>query len=59
MTMKTKELLKRFETVMAAGVAEAGEFETARQIANEDRNRKDERPSNIKRPTARKEMRAD
>lgn len=53
-----KTLLKKFETVMvAASFAEAGEFETARRIANEDRIRKSDRPA--QRPEARKEMRAD
>lgn len=53
-----KTLLKKFETVMvAASFAEAGEFETARRIANEDRIRKIDRPA--QRPTARKELRAD
>ncbi len=55
-----KTLMKKFETVMvAASFAEAGEFETARQIINEDR--KNDRPSqyDYKRPAARKELRAD
>lgn len=55
-----KTLLKKFEkTMVAAAFAEAGEFETARQIMNEDRVRKQDRPSQHQRPTARKEMRAD
>ncbi len=57
-----KTLLKRFETTMvAAAFAEAGEFETARQIMNEDRPRKNDRPSarDFKRPAERKELRAD
>jgi hypothetical protein len=57
-----KTLLKKFETAMvAATFAEAGEFETARQIMNEDRPRKKDRPSvhDYQRPTARKELRAD
>ena len=57
-----KTLLKKFETMMvAATFAEAGEFETARQIMNEDRPRKNDRPSvqDYQRPAARKEMRAD
>jgi hypothetical protein len=55
-TMKT--LLKKFETAMvAASYAEAGEFETARQIMNEERVRKSDRPT--QRPAARKEVRAD
>jgi hypothetical protein len=60
MTMKT--LLKKFETAMvAATFAEAGEFETARQIMNEDRPGKNDRPSvhDYQRPSARKELRAD
>jgi hypothetical protein len=55
-----KTLLKKFETAMvAATFAEAGEFETARKIMNEDR--KSDRPSvhDYKRPAARKELRAD
>ncbi len=57
-----KTLLKKFETAMvAAAFAEEGEFETARQIMNEDRPRKSDRPSarDYKRPSARKELRAD
>lgn len=57
-----KTLLKKFETAMvAATFAEAGEFETARQIMNEDRPRKNDRPSvhDYQRPSARKELRAD
>jgi hypothetical protein len=58
MIMKT--LLKKFETAMvAAAFAEAGEFETARQIMNEDRPRKNDRPSAYQRPGERKELRAD
>jgi hypothetical protein len=53
-----KTLLKKFETAMvAATFAEEGEFETARRIMNEDRVRKDQRPT--QRPTARKDARAD
>lgn len=55
-----KTLLKKFESAMvAASFAEAGEFETARKIMNEDR--KSERPAayDYKRPAARKELRAD
>lgn len=55
-----KTLLKKFETAMvAASFAEEGEFETARRIMNEDR--KNDRPSQFdyKRPSARKELRAD
>jgi hypothetical protein len=58
MIMKT--LLKKFETAMvAAAFAEAGEFETARQIMNEDRPRKNDRPSAYQRQGERKELRAD
>ncbi len=53
-----KTLLKKFETAMvAASFAEEGEFETARRIMNEDRIRKNDRPT--QRPDARKELRAD
>lgn len=53
-----KTLIKKFERMMtAASYAEEGEFETARQIMNEDRVRKSDRPT--QRPSARKEMRAD
>lgn len=53
-----KTLFKKFETIMvAASFAEAGEFETARRIANEDRVRKNDRPT--QRPASRKELRAD
>jgi hypothetical protein len=55
-----KTLMKKFETAMvAASFAEEGEFETARRIMNEDR--KNDRPSQFdyKRPSARKELRAD
>jgi len=47
--------------MVAASFAEEGEFETARQIMNEDRPRKTDRPStyDYKRPAARKEIRAD
>jgi len=57
-----KSLLKKFETAMvAAAFAEEGEFETARQIMNEDRPRKTDRPStyDYQRPAARKELRVD
>ena len=57
-----KTLLKKFETMMvAATFAEAGEFETARQIMNEDRPRNNDRHSaqDYQRPAARKELRAD
>jgi len=55
-------IFKKFEKIMvAASFAEEGEFETARQIMNEDRPRKTDRPSthDYKRPAARKEIRAD
>jgi len=55
-----KKLFKKFETAMTAvAFAEAGEFDTARQIMNEDRPRKTDRPSDRKRPVDRKIMRAD
>ena len=57
-----KTLLKKFETAMAASAfAEEGEFDTARQIMNEDRPRKTDRPSaqDYQRPSRRQELRAD
>ena len=60
--MTMKSIFKNFEKAMvAASFAEEGEFETARQIMNEDRPRKTDRPSSYdyKRPVSRKEMRAD
>jgi hypothetical protein len=55
-----KKLLKKFETaMMAVSFAEVGEFETARQIMNEDSNDRNIRPSVHKRPTDRKVLRAD
>ena len=57
-----KTLREKFETAMvAAAFAEEGEFETARQIMNEIRPRKNGRPSarDYQRPAARKELRAD
>jgi hypothetical protein len=55
-----KGLFKKFETAMvAAAFAEAGEFDTARQIMNEDRTRKTDRPYDRQRPEQRKELRAD
>jgi len=41
-----KKLLKSFETaMMAVAFAEAGEFDTARELLNEDKPRKTDRPS--------------
>jgi hypothetical protein len=56
-----KTLTKKMETVFAAvAFAEAGEFEMARQILNEDkRARKSERPSVHDRPSSRPTLRAD
>jgi hypothetical protein len=57
-----KTLLRKLETAMAASAfAEEGEFETARQIMNEDQPRKTDRPSkyDYQRPAARKELRVD
>ncbi len=52
-----KTLLKKFETMMvAASFAEAGEFETARRIVNEDRARKSDRPT--QRPDSRPQLHA-
>ncbi len=52
-----KTFLKKFETAMvAATYAEAGEFETARRIVNEDRARKTDRPT--QRPDSRNQLRA-
>ncbi len=47
--------------MMAATFAEEGEFETARQIMNENEPRKTKRPSTDKRqrPDKRKELRAE
>jgi hypothetical protein len=57
---KMKKLLAKFETaMMAAAFAEAGEFDTARQILDEDEPRKTGRPTLNKRPTERKVLRAD
>jgi hypothetical protein len=60
--MTMTSIFKKFEkTMVAAAFAEAGEFETARRIMNEDRPRKTDRPSayDRNRPAARKEIRAD
>lgn len=58
-----KTLFKKLETVFAAAAfAEEGEFETARQIMNEDRQaRKTDRPAvhDTKRPSSRPTLRAD
>jgi hypothetical protein len=57
-----KTLFEKFEILMAAvAFSESGEFETARQIMNEDKTRKTNRPSsrNHKRPSPRIELRAE
>jgi len=57
-----RRLIERFQTMMmAATFAEEGEFETARQIMNENELRKTKRPSADKRqrPDKRKELRAE
>jgi len=55
-----KTLLKKFETAMvAASFAEEGEFDTARQIMNEDRNTDRPAQYNRPRPAERKELRVD
>ena len=55
-----KTLFKKFETEMAAAAfAEAGEFETARQILKEERKRPSDRPTAYQRPSSRNELRAD
>ncbi len=55
-----KKLLKKLETSMVAvAFAEAGEFETAREIMNEEKPRKTDRPTMQKRTYERKEIRAD
>ncbi len=55
-----KKLLAKFETaMMAAAFAEAGEFDTARQILDEDEPRKTDRPTLQKRPAERKVLRVD
>ena len=60
-TMKT--LFKKMETAFAAAAfAEEGEFETARQIMNEEKElRKSDRPSihDAKRPSTRPTLRVD
>jgi len=55
-----KKLLKRFEAaMMAVAFAEAGEFETARELFKEERPRKTDRPSMRKRQGERPTLRAD
>ena len=55
-----KTLFRKFETLMmAVTFAEAGEFDTARQLMKEDEQRKTDRPSVQQRPRDRKIMRAD
>jgi hypothetical protein len=55
-----KKLLKKFESSMVAvAFAEAGEFETARQIIAEEEERKTDRPNLNNRATQRKVLRAD
>ncbi len=58
-----KTLFKKMETAFAAAAfAEEGEFETARQIMNEEKQaRKSDRPSvhDAKRPSTRPTLRAD
>jgi len=56
-----KSILKKFEaTMVAATFAEAGEFDTARQMMKEDAVRTTDRPAkrDQQRPAARKELRA-
>jgi len=58
-----KTLFKKMETAFAAAAfAEEGEFETARQIMNEEKElRKSDRPSihDAKRPSTRPTLRVD
>lgn len=57
-----KAFFKKLESIMTASAfAEEGEFETAREIINEDRPRKKDRPTDRKRqrPAARLEVRAE
>ena len=59
---KMKKLFKKLENMMSAiAFAEAGEHETARELMNEDKPRKTDRPSIRKHPRVsnRKELRAD
>jgi hypothetical protein len=58
--LKMKKLFKKFETLMmAVTFAEAGEFETARQLMKEEERRKTDRPTIQQRPAERKVMRVD
>lgn len=58
-----KSIFKKLETTFAAAAfAEEGEFETARQLMNEEKQvRKSDRPSlrDAKRPAARPTLRVD
>ena len=57
-----KSLFEKIETTMAAAAfAEEGEFETARQLMNEDQPRATDRPTKVdyQRPAVRKELRVD
>lgn len=55
-----KKLLRKFEaTMMAIAFAEAGEVETARELLNEDKPRKTDRPAKYKREGKRKQLRAE
>ena len=56
-----KTLFKKLETTFAAAAfAEEGEFDTARQLMNEDSQlRKNDRPSDYQRTTTRPTLRAD
>jgi hypothetical protein len=58
--IQMKKLWRRFEVAMqAAAFAEEGEFETARQIVKEDRERETPRPRTTKRASERKVLRAE